>query len=215
MNIRYTHGIYTNAGKALIQIKIFKSFFKWHKFKITRGTSPRTKAEQPSEIKDCHDIPYNDKEVSTGQRPHYTPFPFHSLDTHLIVVVFPWLWVCLSVFSVGSFALQSWKYPRFLSDIILAQRSNHTHINPVKPDNAAYKQNCILRIRGFSYFSCRKKDSYDTTKITRFLVVIAEFFPVYLRDVTMKTENNSATDQESALGNAKQELGTIPYLLNK
>lgn len=108
MNIRYRQGIHTNAGKALIQIKSFKSFFKWHKFKIARGTRPRTEAEQPSEIRDCHGIPYN-KEVSTGQRPHYTPFPFHSLDTHLIVVVFPWLWVCLSVFSVGSFALQSWK----------------------------------------------------------------------------------------------------------
>lgn len=160
--------------------------------------SPRTKAEQPSEIKDCHDIPYNDKEVSTGQRPHYTPFPFHSLDTHFIVVVFPWLWVCLSAFSVGSFALQSCKYPRFLSDTILAQRSNHTHINPAKPDNAAYKQNCILRIRGFSYFSCRKKDFYGTTKITRILVVIADFFPVYLQDVTMKTVNNKQCHRPGA-----------------
>ncbi|MGE9575121.1 hypothetical protein ACQP3C_29230, partial [Escherichia coli] len=41
--------------------------------------------------------------------------------------------------------LQNCKYPRFVSDTTLAQKSNHTHIHPIKPDNAAYIQNCILR----------------------------------------------------------------------
>lgn len=49
---------------------------------------PKYKSKQSSEVKDCQDIPYNDEEVSTGQRSHYMPFPFHSLDSHFIVVIF-------------------------------------------------------------------------------------------------------------------------------
>ena len=77
--------------------------------------SQRTKAEQSSEIKDHQDFPYYDGEASTGQRPSYITFPSHQRHS-LHCCDFPMM---VGLFSIGSFPLQNYKYPIFLSDTLL------------------------------------------------------------------------------------------------
>lgn len=62
--------------------------------------SPRTKAEQSSEIKGHQDfLTLARKQAQDKGQPSYTPLPFHPFDTLVIVVIFLWWWVCLFVFQ--------------------------------------------------------------------------------------------------------------------